>query len=86
MSKILISLTVMAALTGVAHAQTPAPPAPDATPAPSDAAKPASGDGHSGVGDTANQQTYKMKDGGMYQPPAQRPASPAMETKTYGRT
>ena len=36
--------------------------------------------------DTANQETYKMKNGGMYQPPAQRPASPAMDTKMYGRT
>ena len=78
MSKMLISFAALAALTVAAHAQAPAP-APDAKPAPGDAAKPAGGD-------TANQETYKMKDGGMYQPPAQRPASPAMDTKTYGRT
>lgn len=35
---------------------------------------------------TATEWTYKTKDGQMYQPPEQRPDSPAMETKTYGRT
>ncbi len=74
MSKMLIPFAALAALTVVAQAQ-----APDAKPAPGDSAKPAGGD-------TANQDTYKTKDGGMYQPPAQRPASPAMDTKTYGRT
>ena len=78
MSKLLISFAALAALTVAAQAQTPTPPA-DAKPAAGDAAKPAGGD-------TANQETYKMKDGGMYQPPAQRPASPAQNLSVYGRT
>ena len=80
MSKILISLVALAALGTAAHAQTPTPTPTQPGPPSSDTAKP------TGTGDTANQQTYKMKDGGMYQPPAQRPVSPAMDTKTYGRT
>ena len=79
MSKMLISLAALAALTIAAQAQSPSLPA-DAKPASGGEAKPADG------GDTANQDTYKMKDGGMYQPPAQRPASPAQDLSVYGRT
>ena len=114
MSRTLISLAAMAALTVGAYAQAPAPTAPATPPAPAEkadaptepptaqkadspaqpapAAKAdtpptdASAPSKPAAGDTANQETYKMKDGGMYQPPAQRPASPAMDTSIYGRT
>ena len=94
MTRILLSLTALAALTLGAQAQAPvnpsaaaaplsdAKPAPQATPSPSDTAAQAKPAG----GDTASEWSYKTKDGQMYQPPEQRPASPAMETKTYGRT
>lgn len=91
MSRMLITLAAMVALVVAARAQTPAPPAasepspPAASPAPGrPAAKP---DGaKAAVGDTATEQSYEMKGGGMYQPPARRPASPAMDIDTYGRT
>ena len=117
MSKSMLSLAALAALTLSAQAQAPAnppaaaaPPSADAksasqapadaksapqaptdaksapqakaTPSPSGAAAQAKPAGS----DTATEWTYKTKDGQMYQPPEQRPDSPAMETKTYGRT
>ena len=64
-----------------------APTQPVSTPAapPAAPAKPAVAQGD-GQPTTADQQTYRMKDGGMYQPPARRPASPAADTSHYGRT
>ncbi len=94
MPRILISLAALATLTFGAHAQSPAPAAPktdgpaqpqaktdEAMPGASDAAQAkASGNGN------ATEWTYKTKDGQMYQPPEQRPASPAMDLSVYGRT
>lgn len=98
MRRMLISLAAMATLTTGAYAQSPAPApasdpashadAPAQPAAKADAAAPtdttaqtkAAGDG------SATQWTYKTKDGQMYEPPKQRPASPAMDLSVYGRT
>lgn len=99
MRRMLISLAAMATLTTGAYAQSPAPAAAPSDPAShadapaqpaakADAAAPtdttaqtkAAGDG------SATQWTYKTKDGQMYEPPKQRPASPAMDLSVYGRT
>lgn len=85
MLKIPLALVSAAFLIGAAHAQTAATTAqPDAAKPEADVAKGAGG--ASGTSGFANQETYKMKDGGMYQPPAQRPASPAQDLSIYGRT
>ncbi len=71
-------------LTGV-RAQASAPPtAPPqaATPPAAPQADPAPQPGTP----FATDQTYRTKDGTLYQPPAERPASPAADTSQYGRT
>ena len=86
MSRMLISMAVLATLTMAARAQAPAPAAPANPPTTAEATPPDGGKAKAAGGDTANDQTYKMKDGGMYQPPAQRPSSPAQDRGIYGRT
>lgn len=86
MTKIKVASLMVLLLAGAAQAQQPSAPAGDTKP---DAGNPdvaKSDAGKSGTGDFATQETYKMKDGGMYQPPAQRPSSPAQDLSTYGRT
>ena len=63
----------------------PPPASPPAKPATAAATTPPAAAGAQTSPDATN-ETYRTKDGGMYQPPAVRPASPAMDTSHYGRT